>query len=230
MEWSPSYQFRSVTQSHPTLCDPMNHSMPGLPVHHQLPESTQTRVHQVGDAIQASHPLSPPSPPALSLSQNQGLFKWLSSSHQVTKVLEFQLQHQSFPWTSRTDPLYDGLVESPCSPRDSQESSLTPQSKNINSLVLSLLYSPTLTSIHDYWKNYSFDYMDLCQQSIWIFVGKVMSLLFFFLASPSSFFSSFIFISRRLITSQHCSGFCHTLTWISHGVCLCFLICYLGWS
>ena len=84
-------QFSSVTQSCPTLCDPMNHSMPGLPVHHQLPESTQTHIHWVSDAIQPSHPLSSPSPPALNLSQHQGLFKRVSSSHEVAKVLEFQL-------------------------------------------------------------------------------------------------------------------------------------------
>ena len=89
-------QFSSVAQSCLTLCDPMDCSMPGLPVHHQLPESTQTYVDWVGDAIQPSHPLSSPSLPALNLSQHQGLFKWVSSSHQVTKVLEFQLQHQSF--------------------------------------------------------------------------------------------------------------------------------------
>ena len=86
----------SVTQSCPTLCDPMNRSTPDLPVHHQLPESTQTHVHWVSDAIQPSHPLSSP-PPALNLSQNQGLFKWVSSSHQVAKVLKSQLQHLSFP-------------------------------------------------------------------------------------------------------------------------------------
>ena len=82
-------QFSSVTQSCPTLCDPMNCSMPGLPVHHQLLESTQTNVHWVGDAIQPSHPLLSPSSPALNLSQHQGLFKWVSSSHQVAKVLSF---------------------------------------------------------------------------------------------------------------------------------------------
>ena len=87
------------------LYDPMNCSTPGLPVHHQLPESTQTHVHRVGDAIQPSHPLPSPSPSALNLSQHQGLFKWVSSSHQVAKVLEFQLQHQSFQWTPRTDLL-----------------------------------------------------------------------------------------------------------------------------
>ena len=100
-----SVQFNSVTQSCPTLCDPMNCSTPGLPVHHQLLESTQTYVHWVGDAIQPSHPLSSPSPPALNLSQHQGLFKWVSSSHEVAKVLEFQLQHQSLQWTPRTDLL-----------------------------------------------------------------------------------------------------------------------------
>ena len=84
-----SVQFSSVTQSCPTLCDPVNHSTPGLPVHHQLPESTQTHVHWVGDAIQTSHPLSSPSPPALNLSQHQGLFQWVNSSHQVAKILSF---------------------------------------------------------------------------------------------------------------------------------------------
>ena len=99
------HQFSSVAQSCPTLCDPMNRSTPGLPVHHQLPEFTQTHVHRISDAIQPSHPLSSPSLPALNLSQHQGLFKWVSSSHKLAKVLEFQLQHQSFQWTPRTDLL-----------------------------------------------------------------------------------------------------------------------------
>ena len=86
-----SVQFSSVTQSCPTLCDPMNRSMPRLPVHHQLPEFTQTHVHRVGDAIQPSHPLSSPSPPAPNPSQHQSLFQWVNSSHEVAKVLEFQL-------------------------------------------------------------------------------------------------------------------------------------------
>ena len=127
-----SVQFSSVTQSCPTLCNPMNRSIPGLPVHHQLPESTQTHVHWVGDAFQLSNPLSSPSPPALNLSQHQGLFQSVSSSHEVAKVLVLQLQHQSFQWTSRTDLHQDGLVESLCSPRDSQESSPTPQFKSIS--------------------------------------------------------------------------------------------------
>ena len=126
-----------------------------LPVHHQLPESTQTHVHWVGDAIQPSHPQSSPSPPVFSLSQHQGLFQWVSSSHQVAKLLELQLQHQSFQWIFRADFLYDGLVGSPCSPRDSQESSPTPQFKSINSLVLSswtqLILLMDISVVSNYW-------------------------------------------------------------------------------
>ena len=88
--WLSSVQFSSVAQSCPTLCDPMNHSTPGLPVHHQLLEFTQTHVHWVSDAIQPSHPLSSPSP-APNPSQHQGLFQWVNSSHEVAKVLKFQL-------------------------------------------------------------------------------------------------------------------------------------------
>ena len=139
----------------------MDCSTPGCPVYHQLPELAQTHVHWVGDAIQPSHLLSSPSPPAFNLSQHHGFCHWVSSSHQVAKVLELQPQHQSFQWLFRTDFLKDGLVGSPCSPRDSPSTHF----KGINSLVLSFLYSPTLTSIHDYWKNHSFDYMDLCWQS-----------------------------------------------------------------
>ena len=98
-----SVQFRSVAQSCPTLCDPMDCSRPGFPVHHQLLELAQTHVHWVGDAIQPSHPLSSPFPPAFNLSQHQGLFQWVSSLHQVAKVLELQLQHQSFQWIFKTD-------------------------------------------------------------------------------------------------------------------------------
>ena len=96
-------------------------------------------MHWVGDAIQPSHPLSSPSPLAFNLSHHQGLFQWVRSLHQVAKVLEFQLQHQSFQWTFRTDFLEDGLVGFPRSPRDSQESSPTPQFKSINYLALSFL-------------------------------------------------------------------------------------------
>ena len=97
------FQFSSVAQSCTTLCDPMDCSMPGFPVHYQLLEFSQIHVHRVGDAIQSSHPLSSPFPPAFDLSQHQGLFQGISSFHQVTKVLEFQLQHQSFQWIFRTD-------------------------------------------------------------------------------------------------------------------------------
>ena len=101
---SEVHQFSSVQSlSRVWLCDPMNRSTPGLPVHHQLPESTQTHVHWVSDTIQPS--LLSLSAPALNLSQHQGLFKWVSSSHQMAQVLEFQLQHQSFQWTPRTDLL-----------------------------------------------------------------------------------------------------------------------------
>ena len=99
---STTVQFSSVAQLCPTLCDPMNRSTPGLPVHRQLLEFTQTHVHWVGDAIHTSHPLSSPSPPAPSTSQHQGLFQWVNSSHEVAKVLEFQPQHHSFQWTPRT--------------------------------------------------------------------------------------------------------------------------------
>ena len=89
-------QFSLATQSCLTLYDPTDCSTPGFPVHHQLPELAQTHVHQVGYAIQPSHPLLSPSPPALNLSQHQDLFQGVSSLNQVAKVLEFQLQHQSF--------------------------------------------------------------------------------------------------------------------------------------
>jgi len=150
-------QFSSVPKSCLTLCNPMDCSTPGLLVHHQLPELAQAHVHQVGDAIQPSHPLSSPSPPAFNLSQNQGLLQSVSSLHQVAKVLEFQLQHQSFQRIFRTDFLWDGLVGSPCSPRDSQESSQTHSSK-ASILWCSAFFIVQLS--HPYmncWKNHSFD-------------------------------------------------------------------------
>ena len=102
---SSSVQFSSVAQSCLTLCHPLYRSTPGLPVHHQLPEFTQTHAHRVSDAIQPSHPLSSPSPPVPSPSQHQGLFQQVNSSHEVAKILEFQLQHQSCQRTPRTDLL-----------------------------------------------------------------------------------------------------------------------------
>ena len=122
---SVSCQFSSVTLSCPTICKPTNCSKPGFSVPHQHPELAPTHVHWVGDYIQPSHPLSSPSP-AFNLSQHQGPFQWVSSSHQVANVLEFQLQRHSFQWILRTDFLKDWPVWSPCSPRDSQESFPTP--------------------------------------------------------------------------------------------------------
>ena len=107
----------SVTQSCLTLCNPMDCSTPGFPVHHHLPELAQTYVHWISGAIQPSHLLSSPSPLAFNLSQHQGLFKWVNSSNQVAKVLELQLQHQSFKWVFRFDFLKDWLVWSPCCPK-----------------------------------------------------------------------------------------------------------------
>ena len=149
-------QFSSVAQSCPTLCDPMDYNMPGLPVY-QLPEFTQTHVHWVSDAIQPSHPLLSPSPPTFNLSQHRGLFKWVSSLHEVAKVLEFQLQHQSFQWIFRTVFPLGRIGRISLQSKGLSRVFSTPQFKSINSSVLSFLYSPTLTSIHDYWKNHSFD-------------------------------------------------------------------------
>ena len=145
----------------------MDCSTPGFPVFHCLPEFAQTHVHWVGDAIQPSHPLSPLSPPALNLSQHQSVFHWVSSSHQVAKVMELKLQHQSFQWMLRVDFLL----------RLTRLISL--QSKDLSRVFSSttiwrhqffdaqLLYGPTLTSIHDYWKNHSFNYTDLMTKQSW---------------------------------------------------------------
>ena len=128
----------SVYLSCPTLWDSMECSTSGFPVLHYLPEFAPIHVHWVRDAIQPSYPLSSPSH-ALNLCQHQSLFQWIGCSHQVAKVLELQLQHQSFRWIFRVDFLYDWQVWSPCSPRDSQRSSPAPQFQNIISSVLSLL-------------------------------------------------------------------------------------------
>ena len=168
----------------------MDCSMPGFPVHHQCPELTQTHVHRVGDAIQPSHPLLSPSPPAFNLSQHQGLFQWVSSSHQVAKVLEFQLQYQSFQGIFRTDFLKDGLVESPCSPRDSQESSPTPLSK-ASILLLSTFFIVQLS--HPYMTTGKT--IALTRQT---FVGKVMSLVF---NTLSRLVIAFLLRSKHLLIS-----------------------------
>ena len=131
-------------------------SMPGFPAHHQLPELAQTHVHRVGDTIQPSHPLSSASPPAFNLSQHQTIFEGVSSSYQVAKVLEFQLQ------ISPSNE-YSGLISfrmqwlNLLAVQGTLKSLLQHHSsKSISSLVLSFLYNSTLTSIHDYWKNHSF--------------------------------------------------------------------------
>ena len=153
-----SVQFSSVTQSCSTLCDPMDHSMAGLPVHHQLPEFTQTHVDWVGDAIQPSHPLSSPSPPAFNLSQHQGLFQWVcllfpSGGQGIgvsasTSVLPMNTQD----WT----PLgLTGWISLQPKGLSRVFSNIT--FKSVNSSALSFLYISTLTSIHDYWKNHSLD-------------------------------------------------------------------------
>ena len=132
-------KFSSVQFSHSVVSDSLqaqNCSIPGLPVHYQLLEFTQTHDHWDGDAIQPSHPLSSPSPPALNPSQHQGLFKWVSSSHQVAKVSEFQLQHQSFQWTPRTDLFRMDWLDL-LAVQWTLKSLPTPQFKSINSSALS---------------------------------------------------------------------------------------------
>ena len=144
----------SVTQSCPTVCDPIDCSMPDLPVHHQLPELAQTHVCRVSDAINHLILCCP-----LLLLPPIFLSMRVFSSESVLCIgwpmcWEFQLYHQSFQWIFRADFLWNWLVWSPCSPRDSQESSLTPQFKSINFLVLSFLYGPNLTWLLE---NHSFD-------------------------------------------------------------------------
>ena len=172
----------SITQSCPTLWDPMNSNTPGFPVLHHLLEFAQTHVRWVGDAIQPSHPLSSPSPPAFNPSQHQGLFQWVGSLHQMAKILELQLQHQSLQWMFRIDFFQDWLVCSPCCPWDSQGSSPAPQCKGINSLALNLFLSSFHIHLYDYWKNHSF-------------VSKVMSQLFNML---SRFVIAFLLGSKHL--------------------------------
>ena len=147
-----SVQFSSVAQSCSTLCDPMNHSMPGLPVHHQLPDSL--RLTSIELVMPSSHLilcrpllLLPPIPPSIRVFSNESILRM-----RWPKYWSF-----SFSIIPRADLLQNGLAGSPCSPRDSQESSPTPPFKRINSSALSLLHSPTLTSIHDHWKNHSLD-------------------------------------------------------------------------
>ena len=162
------HQFSSVAQSCPTLC--MNRSMPGLSVHHQLPESTQTHVPQVGDAIQLSHPLLSLSP-AFNLSQHQGPFKWVNSLHQVAKVLEFQLQHQSFQWTPKTDPFRMDWLDL-LAVQGTLKSLLQYHSSKASILRHSAFFTVQLSCMTT---------GKTIALPRWTFVGKVMSLLFRFL-------------------------------------------------
>ena len=146
----------SVAKLCPTLCNPMDCSMPAFSVHYQFPELAQSYVHWVHDAIQPSHP-RPLLLPPLIFPSIRVFFQWVSSLHWVAGVLELQLQRQSFQWIFRVGFLKDWLVWSPCCSGDSQESYPAPQFKSLSSWALSLLYGLTLTSIHDYWKNHCFD-------------------------------------------------------------------------
>ena len=170
-----SQSVSSVAQSFSTLCNPMNCSTPDFPVHHQLPELAQTHVHRVSDAIQPSHPLSSPSPPAFNISPS-GLFSQrFSSSHHVAKVLEFQLQHQS-------SNEYSGLVSFRIDWFDflavqrTLKSFLQHYSSKASIFQCSAFFMVQLSqSTHDYWKNCSFDYTDLCQQRWLQSTGAVKS-------------------------------------------------------
>ena len=152
-QYNGSYTYSSVAQLCPTLCDPMDCSMLGFPVHHQLPELAQIHVHRVSDVIQPSHPLSYPSP-AFNLSQHLGLFQWVSSSHQVAKVLELQLQHQSFQWylaliSFRID-WFDLLAV-----QGTLKNLLQHHSSKASILRHSAFFIVEFTSIYDYSKNHT---------------------------------------------------------------------------
>ena len=165
-----SVQFSSVAQSCLTLCDPMKCSTPGVPVHHQLPEFTQTHIHQVGDAMQPSHPLLSPPPLAFNLSQHQGLFKWVSSSHQVAKVLEFQLQHQCFQSIFRTDSFRIDWIDL-LAVQGTLKSLLHHHSSKASILLHSAFFTVQLS--HPYITTGK-----TIALTRWTFVGKVMSLFF----------------------------------------------------
>ena len=177
-----------VAQSCLTLCNPMDCSTPGLPVPHHLPEFAQAHAHCISDAVQPSHPLTPSSPSALSLSQHQGLFHWVICLHQMTKILELQLQHQSFQRILRVDLPWGWLVWSPCCPRDFQESSPAPQLEDIDALVF-YLYSPALTTYMATGKTIA--------RTVGTFAGRGMSLLF---NTLSRFVIAFLPRSNHLIS------------------------------
>ena len=144
-------------------CDPMDCGTPGLPVPCHLSEFSQVHVHWISDDIQPTHPLLLSSP-AFNLSQHWGLFQWVDFSHQVAKVFEVQLQHQSFQRVFMVD-FQDWLVWSPWFLRVSEESSPAPQLESISSSLLSPIYGTTLTSVQDFQKDHNLDRMNLCQQN-----------------------------------------------------------------
>ena len=188
------YLVSSVVQSCPTLCDLMDCSTPGFPVHHQLLEPTQTHIHHVSDAIQPSHPLLSPSPTSFNLPQHQSLFQWTGSLHQVAKVLDFQLQHQSFQWIFSTDFLQDELVGFPCSPRALKS---LPQHHSSKASILRCSAFFIVQLSHPYTTTGKTIIL-----TTWSFVGKVTSLLFNML---SRLVITFLPRSKRLLIS-----------WLSH--------------
>ena len=177
----------------------MDCSTPGFPVLHHLLEFAQTHVHWVGDAIQPSHHLLSPSPPALNLSKHQGLFEWVGSLHQVGKVLELQLQHQFFQWIFRTDFLYDRLVWFSCCPRDSQD---LLQHHNLKASLLRCSAFFIVQLSHPYMTTGK-----AIALTRWTFVGKVMSLLFNMM---SRLVIAFLPRSKCLLKFHGCS---HHLQW-----------------
>ena len=216
--------FSSVAQSCLTFCDSMGCRTPGLPLQHQLPELTQTHVHWVSDAIQPSHPLLSPSPPTFNLSQHQGLFKWVSSSHQVAKVLEFQLQHQSFQWIFRISFKISFKID---------WLDLLAVQETFKGLLqhhgseASILWCSAFFIVH-----VSHPYMTtgktvaLTRQT---FAGKVMSLLFNVL---SRFVRAFLPRSKNLLISwlQSPKFVCEVYEFCSFGrhlswLCVCFVAC-----
>ena len=198
----------------------MNCSTPGLPVHHQLPEFTQTHVHQVGDAIQPSHPLLSPSPPAINLSQHQGLFKWVSSLHRVTKALEFQPQHQSNE--------YSGLISirmillDPLAVQGTLKSLLQHHSSKASILRHSAFFKVQLS--HPYMTTGK-----TITMTRWTFASKVMSLLFNLL---SRLVIAFLLRSKRILISWLQSPSALILEPPQNKVCHCFhcFPIYFPWS
>ena len=184
------HMYMLVAQSCLSLCDPMDCSTPGFPVHHQLPELTQTHVHCISDAIQPYHPLSCPSPPSLNLPQHQGLFKWVSSSHQVAKVLELLLKHQSFQWISRLISFridrFDLLAV-----QGTLKSLLQHHSSKVSILKCSAFFMVQMS--HPYMTTGK-----TIALTIWTFASKVISLLFHTL---SWFAIAFLPRSKHLLIS-----------------------------